>query len=375
MRTAQLILGASMLAASSSSALTTAEIVQKAKPAVVAIIQEDWANKQSFIGTGWFMDSKTIVTNSHVIKGSFNVLRAYRITDGKEFVLDHINYDNPKDDVAVLTINDAYSSESYLRLAEAPPLEGENVTVIGNPKEHYGTVTTGIVSAIRDTIMQISAPISHGSSGSPVLNNDGDVVGMVWGGDAQSDAHDLNYSVLYTHLKNDITGVTVLNIGNPLLFSRLVTQPAATAVADRGTDSYTFTVDYISSNSKMAIWIGQFWLSLDQGTAKNYFAPTIKWYDQGWIDSVQAEAILTRDAKRTPIQRTIYYRNKATVYVRSDGAILVQVPYTYSSGRKGAAKINGVFNGLVSIDKYNTMRFFAIWNTGGTTAPRMIVEK
>jgi S1-C subfamily serine protease len=206
-------------------ALTTAEIVAKAKPAVVSIEQIDTINNQAWQGTGWFYgDGKTVVTNAHILTGTYNVLKVHNVATGKEYTIDHVNYLNPKDDVAALTVRE--ENDGFLAISDVAPVEGNNVTVIGNPKEHYGTVTTGIVSALRSdpkagSTMQISAPISHGSSGSPVLNDNGEAIGMVWGGDPQTDAHDLNYAVPQDILKSDLFGVSSFNIGGPLAFATL----------------------------------------------------------------------------------------------------------------------------------------------------------
>jgi tetratricopeptide (TPR) repeat protein len=215
-------------------ALTTAEIVAKAKPAVVAIERIDTINNLASQGTGWFCgDGKTVVTNAHVLKGTYNVLKVYNVATGKEYTIDHVNYFNPKDDVAALTVRE--ENNAFLAISDIAPVEGSNVTVIGNPKGLYGTVTTGIVSALRTepkagSMMQISAPVSHGSSGSPVLNDNGQVIGMVWGGDPQNDAHDLNYAVPQGILKSDLFGISVFNIGGPLTFATLPSAQTITAV-------------------------------------------------------------------------------------------------------------------------------------------------
>ena len=69
-------------------------------------------------------------------------------------------------------------------LATLLPEEGEKIFVIGNPLKLEGSVSDGIVSAVRELpnigkIIQITAPISHGNSGSPVFNLKGQVVGVV----------------------------------------------------------------------------------------------------------------------------------------------------------------------------------------------------
>lgn len=60
------------------------------------------------------------------------------------------------------------------------PAEGDKVIVIGNPSGLTGTVSEGIISAFREngSVIQINAPISPGSSGSPVLDGNGKVIGV-----------------------------------------------------------------------------------------------------------------------------------------------------------------------------------------------------
>src|SRR5258705_13554348 len=71
-----------------------------------------------------------------------------------------------------------------IELVAKLPDEGESIVVIGNPLKLEGSVSDGIVSAVREVpnsyrIIQIPAPISHGNSGSPVFNLRGQVLGVV----------------------------------------------------------------------------------------------------------------------------------------------------------------------------------------------------
>ena len=71
-----------------------------------------------------------------------------------------------------------------VELTTALPDEGEQIFVIGNPLKLEGSVSDGIVSAVREVpnvgrIIQVTAPISHGNSGSPVFNAHGQVLGVV----------------------------------------------------------------------------------------------------------------------------------------------------------------------------------------------------
>ena len=70
---------------------------------------------------------------------------------------------------------------AYLELgSSAKAVEGQRVLVIGNPEGLQGTVSDGIISAFREdrNLIQITAPVSPGSSGSPVLDESGQVIGM-----------------------------------------------------------------------------------------------------------------------------------------------------------------------------------------------------
>jgi hypothetical protein len=80
-------------------------------------------------------------------------------------------------------------------LSSAEPVEGQSVLVIGNPEGYTGTVSHRIISAFRDNgnIIQITAPISPGSSGSPVLNAKGEVIGIATA--VVKEGQNLNFAV------------------------------------------------------------------------------------------------------------------------------------------------------------------------------------
>ncbi len=86
----------------------------------------------------------------------------------------------------------------FLRVAKTLPEAGDRVLVVGNPEGLERTVSEGIVSAVRNVgdygnVIQISAPISPGSSGSPVLNLKGEVVGVATFVDKEG--QNLNFAV------------------------------------------------------------------------------------------------------------------------------------------------------------------------------------
>src|SRR4029079_620385 len=87
-------------------------------------------------------------------------------------------------DLALLSVDVPADRARSSEIARVLPEEGEQIVVIGNPLKLEGSVTDGIVSAVREVpnvgkIIQITAPISHGNSGSPVFNLKGQIIGVV----------------------------------------------------------------------------------------------------------------------------------------------------------------------------------------------------
>jgi serine protease Do len=154
-------------------------IVQRARPAVVEIGVFDQTGQLVATGTGFFISPDgTLLTNYHVIADATSILA--RDHQKKTYHLKGIVAASPESDVAELQFDVA--NVPYLTLGSTSSLvEGERILAIGNPEGLEGTVSEGIVSAFRDnrTTIQISAAISHGSSGSPVIDVDsGQVIGI-----------------------------------------------------------------------------------------------------------------------------------------------------------------------------------------------------
>jgi serine protease Do len=75
------------------------------------------------------------------------------------------------------------SEYTPLKIAEARPKIGDECFAIGNPKGMDQTLSSGIVSGFRDgKLIQTTAPITHGSSGCPLFNKQGEVIGIANGG-------------------------------------------------------------------------------------------------------------------------------------------------------------------------------------------------
>ncbi len=179
-----LILASSFGISSVSAQESLPELVRRAKPSVVAIVTFNQKNESLISGSGFFLQPGQVVTNLHVIEGADHA--EIRTLDGKGRTLkvNGLLKADEEADLALLSVTDPSDRQRAIEPAKVMPDEGERVFVIGNPLRLEGSVSDGIVSAIREVpnigkVIQITAPISHGSSGSPVFNMKGEVVGVV----------------------------------------------------------------------------------------------------------------------------------------------------------------------------------------------------
>lgn len=157
------------------------ELVRRIKPSAVAIETFDAKGEQLSRGSGFFIEIDRIVTNRHVIEGAFRA--EVHSANGTVFPVKGVLAVDAEGDIALLKIDTPTPAVRPLPLDKTSPQEGESVVVIGNPLGLEGSVTNGIVSAVRDIptfgrIIQITAAISSGSSGSPVVNMQGQVIGI-----------------------------------------------------------------------------------------------------------------------------------------------------------------------------------------------------
>jgi tetratricopeptide (TPR) repeat protein len=157
------------------------ELVRRIKPSAVAIETFDSRGEKLTRGSGFFIETDRIVTNRHVIEGAYRA--EVHSSTGAVYPVRGVLAVDAEGDIALLKIDVPAAQIRPLPLDKTSPQEGESVVVIGNPLGLEGSVTNGIVSAVRDIptfgrIIQITAPISSGSSGSPVVNMQGQVIGI-----------------------------------------------------------------------------------------------------------------------------------------------------------------------------------------------------
>ena len=170
--------------------LTAKDIVQRSSPAIVRI--EAGPEK---VGTGFIVDKAGVVaTNLHVVAGESTI--KVRLLDGTLYPVEQIAGLDPERDLALLRIK-APKELPTLKLGDSDAMSaGDQIVAIGNPLGVFDySVTSGLISQVRHrpcgpddvaaqrckqelTVLQISAAISPGSSGGPLFNQFGEVVGV-----------------------------------------------------------------------------------------------------------------------------------------------------------------------------------------------------
>ena len=156
-------------------------LAKKARPAVMLLVVSDTNGKEIATGTGFLVSSDgKLITNHHVIEGATSAVA--KSENGGLFPVEGVLADDPKNDLVLLKIK--AKDLPFLPLGDSEKIEvGTRIAIIGSPLGLEGTLSEGIVSAVREVMgnirkLQITAAISHGSSGSPVMNAKGDVIGI-----------------------------------------------------------------------------------------------------------------------------------------------------------------------------------------------------
>ena len=177
------------------------DLVQKVKPSVVTVTVYDKDGKEESLGTGFFVDESHVITCFHVIDGAARA--EVKSASGGVYKVKGIAGSDQITDIARLVLEVPATGTKVLTLAKAVPKEGERIVVVGSPLGLELTVTEGIVSAVREIpgmgkVIQLTAAISPGSSGSPVMNLKGEVVGVVTS--YLTEGQSLNFAVSSQHI-------------------------------------------------------------------------------------------------------------------------------------------------------------------------------
>ena len=184
-----------------ATAQTPQQIAQKAFRSTVLLVMEDANGQPLSLGSGFFVGSGQVATNLHVVEGA---TRGYAKLVGQEtkFNIEGYTAIDEKHDLIILKVT-AFGTQT-LSLGNSDFVQvGETVYAVGNPHGLEGTFSDGIISSIRpvgtDKLIQITAPLSPGSSGGPVLNRRGEVIGVSVL--TIRDGQNLNFAIPSNYLK------------------------------------------------------------------------------------------------------------------------------------------------------------------------------
>ena len=188
--------------------LTPEQIAKRALASTVLIVMEDANGKPLSSGSGFFIGRGLIATNFHVVeKGTRGTFK--QVGKDKWYnIKDTIKMDKQRD-LVILNVSDIGTPALPLGNSDKVQI-GQSVYAVGNPIGFLdGTFAPGFVSSIRgkepNRHIQITAPISKGSSGGPLLNDKGQVIGIVVG--AIEDGQNLNFAIPSNYLSELLDNV------------------------------------------------------------------------------------------------------------------------------------------------------------------------
>lgn len=184
----------------SLAAQTVRQLAENTFPSVVLLVMQDADRQPVSLGSGFFVGDGLIATNVHVVRGASSG-EARRVGLARTYEVSSLVAVDASADLAVLKIPGFAAPP--LRLGQSEDVAvGDAVYAIGNPEGLEGTFSQGIVSGIRtigaDKLLQITAPISPGSSGGPVINGRGEVVGVAVA--TFSEGQNLNFAIPSSYL-------------------------------------------------------------------------------------------------------------------------------------------------------------------------------
>ena len=183
--------------------LTGVEIAARTDEATVLIATGDSRLTELGQGSGFFVTPNLIVTNFHVIEDA-SIIAYKRVGQVQVHAIKSVRDVDATYDLAILEVPSTQVLPLYIGDSSSVR-KGETVYVAGNPHGFEGTFSDGTLSAIRRDfnidLLQITAPISSGSSGGPVLNAKAEVIGVASSAFVTDDAQNLNFAIPSNYLK------------------------------------------------------------------------------------------------------------------------------------------------------------------------------
>jgi hypothetical protein len=221
--------------------MTAKDIVKQSSPAIVRIEAGD-----AKVGTGFVVDKNGIVaTNLHVVEGEADI--KVRMFDGAQYSVMSIAGVDRGHDLALLRIQPKKPLPTLVLGDSSQVSAGDQIIAIGNPLGVFDySVSAGLISQVRPlssdlTILQISAPISPGSSGGPLFNQYGEVVGVTTAIITQG--QNINLAVPTNYLRPMIARPVVLGLAEFAKATKDTDDDSSKPHADADIDPSTGKVD------------------------------------------------------------------------------------------------------------------------------------
>jgi hypothetical protein len=276
-------------AAIEATAPALEDVVSRSIPAIVSI---EIGNSR---GSGFFAAPRTVVTNRHVIQNNVSV--TIRLSSGQSLP-GRVESSSPEFDLAIVRVDSALPSQPVLPLGTANTVRpGQEVIAIGLALGVFqNSVTRGIISAVRRTehavMLQTDAAINPGNSGGPLLNRQGQVIGIntmkVSGG-----AESLGFAVGIDHVRGMLAGGrpteaapgTTAATSRPLA-SAFGSRSSLDAAREQGTRRYDQVVGAVA---RQAAQLDGYWARIKA----NCVVRVAPGYDREWFGLWDGRTALT----------------------------------------------------------------------------------
>jgi len=186
-------------------------LIEQVKPATVTINIINYDTGRIINqGSGFFISNDVIVSSRHLFwdpqtiqerNSSFGLIITNKKNDQVEYYATSVLGDYVDFDKILIQVTPKHSNphQVFLKIADNV-VEGESIFIVSTQSGFPGVTTTGIISAVHNNIdIQFTAPISEGSSGAPIMNSLGDVIGMVSGYLPSGQQLNFGISLVNTH--------------------------------------------------------------------------------------------------------------------------------------------------------------------------------
>lgn len=194
------------VSAQEASGTDARDVFNRVAPSVFSVEVRDSTGRIIRTGTAFVTEGGRFVSNAHVVSPGLPSLRV-----GALAVPLSVQRIDVLNDLAVLTV-EARLDAPQLAIATTPLAVGTRVYAVGNPQGLANSLSEGLVSGLRTLegrdLIQLTAAISPGSSGGPVVNPSGEVVGVTVG--AFTRGQSLNFAVPTDKLRQLLEGSTAV---------------------------------------------------------------------------------------------------------------------------------------------------------------------